>query len=252
MLARLLALTTLMLALPAFACSCYVISTDVLRERAAAVFDGVVVAKRVILHNDPYLGYLAVNEYEFAAIRFWEGQPAPRVVLRGGVACASEFSAGRRYIVFASQDGGGLANMSCGATGRFDEYSKYGDVEQRFGVPLARFDGPAKLPGATAAAWYTQRANLIVGVSLLARLAEDRLYEEDGVRTASVGIALTGVAAAVFLLIAAATNFRRRKRALLLLVAAGIVAVAVIAAAGRVYLSYPAYSINMRWQHPQV
>ncbi len=224
---------------------------DVKRENAAALFEGVVVAKRVVLKKDPGIGYWPINEYDFAPINIWKGEPARLITVRGGVPCAIEFSPGRRYVVFAVRYDETLANMGCGPSASIEAMTKYSSLEEHFGTPLARFPPPTSLPGTTAAAWYAQRASFMTGVALLAELTdEDRIAFPDEVRTASLGIAATGALAVLVLLIGAATNFRRRRRALVLLMLAAIVAVAMVTVAGRVYLSDPANAINLRWQHP--
>ena len=238
-------------AAPAFACSCWVESIDVKRANATAVFDGVVVGKRVVVQNDPIGGRRAVNEYEFAATRVWKGPAGRTFRVAGGVACAIEFSPGRRYVVLASGPEGKLHNMGCGPSAPYETYAKYNEPEELFGPPLARFPAPIgnELPSTRDATWYAVRAQFLTGVTLLANLDDEWSSSfDDDVSTASTGIAVTAVLAAVFLLVGAAANFRHRKRALVLLLLAILVGTATITAAGRVYLSNVTHTIAIRWE----
>jgi hypothetical protein len=232
----------------ASACSCWLESLEVKRERATAVFDGVVVGKRVVVQNDPVRGRYAVNEYAFAATRVWKGSPSQTLTVRGGVACAIEFSPGRRYVVFAAGPAERMHNMGCGPSALYEDFAKYTEPEESLGPPLARFSAPStdQLPNARNARWYTYRAQFIVGLTLL----EDAwsLDSGDDVTIASTGIAITAVLAALFLLVGAAANFRHRKRALVLLLLAIIISTATIFVAGRVYLSHIPYTNALHWE----
>ncbi|MGK5555566.1 hypothetical protein ACSNOI_28505 [Actinomadura kijaniata] len=130
----------------ACACSCARTTDAEAYAHADAVFRG-----RPVLRTSENDGRITLV-FEVSAVH--KGRVARRQGVRtasSGAGCGLETAAGREYLVFAAQDGGGLAATLCGGT-----RTAGGPLAVPFaptGAPLAGRAGPVDGGGPSPAAW---------------------------------------------------------------------------------------------------
>ncbi|MFP5246324.1 MAG: hypothetical protein ACLGH0_06485 [Thermoanaerobaculia bacterium] len=199
---------------------------------ATAVFEGVVVGKRVTLKKDWNDWYLPVNEYEFAVVRVWKGNAAERITMIGGTSgCSRQFAGGRRYVVFAVSHDDELTDLDCGSTHRVQD-----DPLRYMGAPLATFSEPRRIPSSKPF-HYDPRLHFVAGAAMFGNLVT---HGEDEIiygNEAAVGMLVAGMLCALVPLVGVAASFKQKRRALVLLVLAVTLVCGTFFVAGRLAIA---------------
>lgn len=227
----------------AFGCLCPGLPTMARSTSDAdAIFEGTVIAKRVVLDRAWWDdSYIPATEYDFAVVNVWKGGVARRVRLAGGRGgCAREFAPDRRYVVFAVRRtiGGALTDLDCGVTHVAktprESLTYMGPPIMTYGEQRVR-----SLPPEWREAMYRQRAYVIAGAALLANLAANGAQTIGRVDSAPLGVLIAGMLTVLLPLIGAATQFDLPRRAVALLLLAVILAWTTFSTSGRLLIAHP-------------
>lgn len=248
---RFLALACLLLAAaPVFACVCAGVPTSSRSFASAdAVFEGVVVAKRIAIDKDEWEGwYWPVDTYEFAVVHVWKGAPARRVMMIGGMGgCDRHFAPGRRYVVYAvhQKESRYLGDLVCGTTHRVRP--DRGPAIAYMGVPLATFGDAIDPPASAARVWYRYRGYAVGGATVLANVVTHRTEAVNRLGAAPVAIVTFGAVCALMSLIGVAVSYDKLMRATLLLLLAAVLLSTAFISAGWFLLASPNDPAELRW-----
>ena len=116
---------------PVRGCSCPLIEPDEAYQRAFLIFTGTVKEVTELTRNVIQDGKTLLTSdgrvTKFAAEEYFKGGGGPEIELRGGnTSCDIHFEAGKRYLVYASQNGntGTLGAFSCSRTAPINTYSQ--------------------------------------------------------------------------------------------------------------------------------
>jgi hypothetical protein len=240
-----------MIAPAAFGCLCPGIpNAEESRRKAVAIFEGVVVEKRVVVSEEWDGWFTPANEYDFAVVHVWKGVPRPRLTLIGGMGgCAKHFSPGRRYVVYAvpGLERGSLTDLACGTTHRVRP--DWEPPLAYMGAPLATFEEPARdaLPPASPSTWYVRRAYVAAGAAVFASLVTHGAETGNRIATAPLAMVISGSLFVLVPLIGVACSFGKARRAIVLLIAAAVLAVVTFGAAGRLMIADPRAPADLVW-----
>lgn len=122
----------------AYACSCESIEPDIAYQRALLIFIGKVekstmLTRDVLKDGKPVVDSEGRHSFQsegivthFSVEEYFKGNGGPEVKLTGtGTTCDINFEAGKRYIVYASQNGkGGLGAFTCSRTMPLNDYAQ--------------------------------------------------------------------------------------------------------------------------------
>jgi hypothetical protein len=234
-----------------WACVCPGIPTlERSRLQATAMFEGVVVAKRVVVTSEWDGWYSLGLEYDFAVVHMWKGEADQELTLTGSLGgCSKHFAPGRRYLVFAVQgsERKSLRDLDCGSTHRVLPHSD--SPATYMGAPLATFrePSPASLPAASPPIWYKQRARLAAGTVVFANLAAHGAEAVERTDDAPLGMVVAGLMCALVPLIGMAASFRKPLRAIALLVLASVLILMSLSVAGHFSIANPMNPSELAW-----
>lgn len=219
--------------------------------RSYAVFDGVVVGKRVTIGN-AFGAFYPHNEVTFAVANVWKGNRVPSItLLEDGSDCDYRFSAGRRYVVFADgyrAERDLLSASGCNPTTEIDGPARYERIVEAIGEPVLSFAAPSALPSRFDRARYLCSAYLLAGVAVAANIATHGTGVADLYSSADpVWPILIGAVLAI-LFIGSAIVWRRRRAGVLFAAATIASSVLALVVAGFIYIEHTASGYAPHWE----